>query len=204
MLPVPRPVPFAIVAAVLDANDGIGNAGTLPWPPFYEDIAAFRSLTLRHACIMGSRTYMSIPARMRPLSRRHNIVVTRDRAGFRERLPNEDVYVATSLAAAFCIARMVVVEPAQRTFVIGGGDIFRQVLDPAGPWRAHCTALYLTRIYEPASLPCDTFFPERENAGRGGIQFVATSDEDPHDLVRTSATVPGLRFAFLTYYPRPT
>ncbi|KAM5439471.1 putative dihydrofolate reductase [Microsporum ferrugineum] len=73
---------------------GIGKGGTLPWPKIKTDMRFFARVTTRpppstnasgapviNAVIMGRKTYDSIPARFRPLSKRLNVIITRDESG---------------------------------------------------------------------------------------------------------------------------
>ena len=52
----------------------IGRDGDLPWR-LPEDLKFFRKTTTGHAIVMGRKTYDSIG---KPLSKRRNIVLTRD------------------------------------------------------------------------------------------------------------------------------
>ena len=63
-----------LVAAVAD-NGVIGVDGALPWH-LPEDFAHFKATTLDQVVVMGRKTYESMG---RPLPRRTNIVVTRQR-----------------------------------------------------------------------------------------------------------------------------
>ena len=54
----------------------IGREGALPWH-LPEDLAFFKRTTSGHAIVMGRKTYESIG---RPLPKRRNIVLTRDRS----------------------------------------------------------------------------------------------------------------------------
>lgn len=67
---------------------GIGSEGGLPWPRIKADMSFFARVTSRttapgttNAIIMGRKTYFSLPRSLRPLSKRINIVVTRDTTG---------------------------------------------------------------------------------------------------------------------------
>ena len=53
----------------------IGKQGTLPWH-LPADLAFFKKTTSGHAIVMGRKTFESIG---RPLPKRQNIVLTRDR-----------------------------------------------------------------------------------------------------------------------------
>ena len=54
----------------------IGRANGIPWR-LPEDQARFKELTLGHAVVMGRLTWDSLPAKVRPLPGRRNVVVTR-------------------------------------------------------------------------------------------------------------------------------
>ncbi len=69
------PIISLIVAA--SQNGVIGRDGALPWY-IREDMMRFKRLTMGHPCIMGRKTWDSIPKK--PLPGRANIVVTRNEA----------------------------------------------------------------------------------------------------------------------------
>ncbi|NVN54195.1 dihydrofolate reductase [Mycolicibacterium hippocampi] len=54
----------------------IGRDNTIPWR-IPEDLARFKELTMGHTVIMGRMTWESLPASVRPLPGRRNVVVTR-------------------------------------------------------------------------------------------------------------------------------
>lgn len=70
-----------LVVAATSAGE-IGSKGAIPWH-IPHDMARFRQVTTAcrpgrtNAVIMGRKTYISIPAKFRPLSDRLNIVLTR-------------------------------------------------------------------------------------------------------------------------------
>lgn len=57
---------------------------------FFEDTKATAPLAMKNAVVMGSKTYMSIPAKNRPLSDRYNVVLTRDVEKFKNGLNSEE------------------------------------------------------------------------------------------------------------------
>ncbi|GAS95337.1 dihydrofolate reductase [Mycolicibacterium canariasense] len=57
----------------------IGLDNGIPWR-LPEDQARFKELTLGQTVIMGRLTWESLPAKVRPLPGRRNVVVTRDRS----------------------------------------------------------------------------------------------------------------------------
>jgi dihydrofolate reductase len=54
----------------------IGRSGGIPWQ-LPEDQARFKELTMGHTVVMGRRTWESLPAQVRPLPGRRNVVLTR-------------------------------------------------------------------------------------------------------------------------------
>ena len=54
----------------------IGRDGGIPWR-LPEDQARFKELTMGHTVVMGRLTWESLPAKVRPLPARRNVVVTR-------------------------------------------------------------------------------------------------------------------------------
>jgi dihydrofolate reductase len=54
----------------------IGRDGGIPWR-LPEDQARFKELTMSHTVLMGRLTWESLPAKVRPLPGRRNVVVTR-------------------------------------------------------------------------------------------------------------------------------
>jgi dihydrofolate reductase len=156
---------IAIVAAI-GKNRELGLKDKLLWH-IPEDIKRFRELTSGHPIIMGRKTFESILGYSgKPLPRRTNIVVTRDRnyeAGLRER-GIESVLVANSLEEAIEIAKK---SPGSDEIHIGGGA---QLYAEAIPL---VDRLYLTLIND--TKEADTFFPEYEP------HFKHKSQEEQHE-----------------------
>ncbi|HZQ33765.1 MAG TPA: dihydrofolate reductase [Mycobacterium sp.] len=100
------------------ASGVIGRAGRIPWR-LPEDLARFKDLTMGHTVVMGRRTWESLPARVRPLPGRRNIVLTRqtDYAA-------DGAEVVTSLEDAL----------GADVWVIGGAEIYPLAL----PFAARC------------------------------------------------------------------
>ncbi|HEV7361893.1 MAG TPA: dihydrofolate reductase [Mycobacterium sp.] len=55
----------------------IGRNGDIPWH-VPEDLARFKQVTVGHTVVMGRRTWDSLPARVRPLPGRRNVVLSRN------------------------------------------------------------------------------------------------------------------------------
>ena len=94
----------------------IGRAGGIPWQ-LPEDQARFKELTMGHSVVMGRLTWESLPAKVRPLPGRRNVVVTRQ-ADYMA----EGATVVGSLDEALT---------AEETWVIGGEHIYALALPAA-------------------------------------------------------------------------
>jgi len=121
---------IVLVVAAAD-NDVIGRDGKLPWH-LRSDLQHFRALTMGKPVVMGRKTYLSIG---RPLPGRTNIVVSRD-PGFGA----PGLVVAPTLQAALTAARADALRRGSDIMVIGGAEIFAQLLPAA-------TRLELTRVH---------------------------------------------------------
>ncbi|MFL6139126.1 MAG: dihydrofolate reductase [Frankiaceae bacterium] len=100
------------------ANGVIGDRGRLPWH-LPEDLALFRRLTMGGTVVMGRATWESLPASVRPLPGRRNVVLSR-----RPRWSAPGAVVAGSLDAAL-------EQAAGAVWVIGGSSVYASALDRA-------------------------------------------------------------------------
>lgn len=119
-------------------NRVIGDGGSLPWH-LPGDLRRFRALTVGNTVVMGRKTFESLPAGVRPLPERRNVVLSRD-PGYD---PGAGAIAAADLATALRGA-------GERCFVIGGGEVYRAALPAAD-------RLYVTDVdLEPDG---DVLFP---------------------------------------------
>ena len=120
-------------------NNAIGKNNQLLWH-LPNDMKYFKNTTWAMPLIMGRKTFESIGSK--PLAGRQNIVITRQMDWhFDGTIPAKDLETAFEI-----IEQMDVKE----LFVIGGGEIYRQVID-----QAH--RVYMTRVH--AEFEADVFFP---------------------------------------------
>lgn len=108
-------------------NGVIGADGGLPWR-LPEDLRRFKALTMGKPCLMGRKTWDSLPKK--PLPGRTNIVVTRGFAA-------EGAVVVHSFEEAVARARS---ENPDEIMVIGGAQIFAAALPLAR--RIHLTEIH--------------------------------------------------------------
>lgn len=156
------------IIAALDEKRGIGLRGHLPWK-LSSDLKRFRQLTMGHHLVMGRKTYQSIG---RLLDGRVMIVVTRQ-----SHFESEGIIVVRSIVDALKYADT---HGEEEVFVIGGGELFQQVLPIAD-------RLYLTHVHTAGET--DVAFPEL-----GDEWQVVFAQEFPADEVNEYATT------FRTYY----
>jgi dihydrofolate reductase len=91
--------------------------------------------------IMGRKTFESMGEKALP--GRKNIIITRQ-----EDLKAKDVVAVCSFSDAIFVARET---DCNEVFVIGGGEIFRDVMDKA-------QRIYMTRVH--TEIEGDVFFPQ--------------------------------------------
>ena len=127
----------AIVAVNSDWGIGFGGTQTIVIP---EDRRRFNTLTDGGVVIAGRKTFEDY---CKPLKNRKNIVLTHDRS-----FKAAGVIIAHSIDA---VLAEIVDYPTDKTYVIGGGEIYRQFLPI-------CSYAYVTKI--EATPLSDTFFPD--------------------------------------------
>lgn len=126
-----------IVAA--SSNNVIGNNNRLPWH-LPTDMKFFKNTTWGMPVIMGRKTFEAMQNKALP--GRKNIVITRQ-----ENLKLEDAAVVNAFSAALSMAKET---DCKEVFVIGGGEIFKEVIEDANQ-------IYMTRVH--TVLEGDAFFP---------------------------------------------
>ncbi|WP_125615303.1 dihydrofolate reductase [Specibacter cremeus] len=124
---LPRPVPFIGMIWAQTTDGVIGRDGGMPWH-LPEDLAHFKRTTAGHPVVMGRKTWDSFPARFRPLPDRTNIVVTAQ-PGWAGTPEAGGAVVVHSVPQALEEARRS--PGAEEIWVIGGGQVFGQVLAQA-------------------------------------------------------------------------
>jgi dihydrofolate reductase len=127
---------LSIIVAVAD-HGVIGSGNQLPWR-LPDDLRRFKALSLGKPIVMGRKTFDSIG---RPLPGRLNVVISRQPG-----LQIPGCTVVTSIDEAIAAA-----QPAPEIVIIGGADIYRQVLPQV-------QVIHLTRVH--ANVDGDVVFPE--------------------------------------------
>jgi len=124
--------PQIVLIVAVAENGVIGADGAMPWR-LKSDMQRFKALTLDKPVVMGRKTFASIG---RPLPRRTNIVVTRDKA-FRA----AGVVVTHSFADAMAVATGDALRRfATEIAIIGGVEIYAQ-------WMGRADRLEITEVH---------------------------------------------------------
>ncbi|OBJ08057.1 dihydrofolate reductase [Mycobacterium colombiense] len=142
----------------------IGRGGDIPWK-VPEDLSRFKEVTIGHPVIMGRRTWESLPAKVRPLPGRRNVVLSRD-TGF----VAEGAQVAGTMEEALAHGA-----DGPETWVIGGEQIYLLGL----PYATRCEVteieIDLRRDDDDALAPTldDTWVGETGEwlASRSGLRY---------------------------------
>lgn len=127
---------IAMIAAMAN-NRVIGKDNQMPWH-LPADLKHFKKVTLGKPVIMGRKTYQSIG---KALPGRRNIVISRQSGAL-----STDADWVQSIEQA-----MALVQHEAEVMVIGGAEIYRQVLPLAD-------TLYITNI--ELAVEGDAFFPD--------------------------------------------
>ena len=147
-------IPFSLIVAI-DSKNGIGKNGQLPWQ-LSADLKHFKEITCQtkdpakqNVVIMGRKTWESLPEKFRPLPRRINLVLTKNKD---LELPSNVLKARDFVEAFRILEKSPLNNQVENIFVIGGQQIFEQAIN-----RPQCQRLYVTHIQK--SFACDTFFP---------------------------------------------
>ncbi|MDD3920453.1 MAG: dihydrofolate reductase [Eubacteriales bacterium] len=130
-----------LIAAV-DKNWGIGKDGRLLFR-LSGDLSRFRTLTMGHIVILGHSTLSTFPGG-KPLSRRENIVLSRDLT-----LSVPGAIVCHSIPDLFYLLSDSK-NATKECFVIGGANVYAQLIP-------YCSDAYITHV--AADAQADRFLP---------------------------------------------
>jgi dihydrofolate reductase len=144
-----------LIVAVYD-DWGIGKDGDQPIA-LSADRKFFRETTKGSTVIVGRKTLAAFPGG-RPLPKRVNVVLTRQNV----EIPDAVICHSVEEAAQFC-------KNAERTFVIGGGTVYRQMLPL-------CHTAYITKVH--VTPDSDTYFPNLDEDPSWKLEEILLSGEE--------------------------
>lgn len=156
----------AALVAAYTSKGGLGFEGRLPWHPrrLGLDLAFLQHITTHdyrveggsvtigsgnadgreNVVVMGRKTWESLPARMRPLKGRRNVVVSRDA----EYKAEGAARVCQSLEGAMSD------DPEGPIYLLGGSGVYKKGMDSD---MVECA--FVTELVEHPDLPFDVEFP---------------------------------------------
>jgi len=155
-------LPLARIALIVARarNGVIGRDGDLPWR-LRSDLQRFKAVTIGKPCIMGRKTWESLP--LKPLPGRLNIILTRDE-GWGEDGQAKGALVCRTFDEAIEIAREQAEDDGvDEICIIGGTALFAAALPRA-------KRLYITEV--DAAPEGDAVFPDFDASA-----FVETASE---------------------------
>ena len=144
-----------LIVAVYD-DWGIGASGTQPIA-LSADRKFFRETTRGAMVIVGRRTIDDFPGK-KPLPGRVNVALTRSNT----EIPGFTLCHSPEEAAELA-------NGAEKAFVIGGGTVYRQMLD-------FCDRAYVTKVH--ATPESDTFFPNLDEDEDWELSEILQSGEE--------------------------
>ena len=150
---------ISIVVAHSKEN-AIGVNNNIPWH-IPSDLKNFKKITSAGIVIMGRKTFDSIPAKFKPLPKRRNIILTR----------NKD-WKYDGVEVAHSIKEVINLIGDEEAFAIGGEAIYKIFL----PFSSF---LYISYV-EASIKDADAYFPEVSEENYPVI-FLHRFDEDKDD-----------------------
>lgn len=163
-----------IVIVAIAQNNAIGKDNDIPWH-IKEDFEHFKEKTSGCPCIMGDKTYESLPDNAKPLPNRENIVLTFDKDYKPE---------GTTVFNDFNEAIQYVKDKGEeKAFIIGGATIYRLGMEVADIFE-------LTRIYQ--DYEADIFYPDIDF---NEWELINQEDHEGEDIKNKIK----VKFSFMTY-----
>jgi dihydrofolate reductase len=162
-------IPHLALVVARARNGVIGRDGDLPWR-LRSDLQRFKAITLGKPCIMGRKTWESLP--LKPLPGRLNLILSRD-----ESFEAHRAVVCTTLDEAVEIARETAEEDeVDEICVIGGVALFEKALPRA-------RRIYLTEV--EAEPEGDVLFPAFDEGAWVEVSSEAhpAGEKDDHGFV---------------------
>ena len=154
--------------AAMDDNLGIGKDGRLPWHN-KEDLQHFKDYTQGKVCIMGRKTWESLP--VKPLPNRKNwVLASKDTPNLFGRGVSLMALSASSIIGAALDERI------DELCIIGGASIYEQFMP-------HATHMVLTHVN--GDYNCDTFFPDIDASEWFAYEWKDIENGKVHYMERT-------------------
>tara|TARA_B110000008_G_scaffold275199_1_gene312238 strand:+ start:1908 stop:2504 length:597 start_codon:yes stop_codon:yes gene_type:complete len=141
------------IIAAISKNKVIGLNGAIPWK-ISKDLKYFKRITSGqskfepgiNACLMGRKTWDSLPSYPEPLPNRASIVITKNNT---HKIRSNLIYNDIPTDEDMCRIK----KKYSNIWICGGESIYNHFIN-----KSYIDKLYLTEIHE--EIEGDTFFPE--------------------------------------------
>jgi len=147
-----------ILIAAMAENRVIGKDNTMPWS-IKGNLALFKEMTMGWPCIMGRKTWDSLPKK--PLPGRLNIIISKtlndEQIGLSSSFSSSASSASPRLCVKICESLLSAIEfcaDYEKIFICGGESIYTQAMPLANK-------IVLTLI--PGNYDGDTYFPNIDN-----------------------------------------
>ncbi|KDR84968.1 hypothetical protein GALMADRAFT_218042 [Galerina marginata CBS 339.88] len=153
---------FTIIVAATKSN-GIGANARLPWRlpkemKYFAKVTSNAPEGRQNVVIMGRNTWESIPTKHRPLAKRVNAVISRNK-NYDLGTADESVVLKDNLTSALSLLGSST--SLDRGFIIGGATLYTESLAlPLSSTKPSVDRILLTRILTPEFNECDVFMPD--------------------------------------------
>ena len=157
--------------AAMDDHLGIGRDGKLPWHNKY-DLQHFKDYTQGKVCLMGRKTWDSLP--VKPLPNRECVVISTKAQELQEECKDEITCFLRSKGQLDSLNSIFT--PPEELCIIGGASIYEQFL----PYATHMVLTHINGDYN-----CDTFFPEFDSSDWFAYEWKDIENGKVHYMERT-------------------
>ena len=145
----------------MDKNHGIGKAGVMPWK-LSADMEYFKRTTMACGIVgIGRKTWDSIPEKLKPLPKRLNVILSRDKAF---KVSCKNCMVLNSVDHFLRIFK------GRKFYIIGGENIYSLFM----PYVSRLVVMHVHTEIEDA----DSFFPEINSEWRHRKILEHEADEE--------------------------
>lgn len=129
-----------IMIAMIDMNNGLGDADGNLLFRLPKDMARFKSTTAGKHVVMGRKTWDSLPTK--PLPRRKNYVLTRD----------VSMEIKGKTKVLHSVDEVLQMAKSRDVYIIGGGEIYKEFLP-------YADKLMITHVHT-INIDARSFFPD--------------------------------------------
>lgn len=163
-----------------DNNYGIGSKNDLPWR-IKSEMELFKRKTIgngNNCVIMGSKTYMSIPSKFRPLKERMNYVLTNNKDIINEIKDKDKI---KNLSDYHDLLNILKTTNYDNYWIIGGESLYSFILSK---FSFLIDEIHITIIHK--KYDCNKFFPKIVDNYTIQDRYVNEEDKYTHMVLKST------------------